>query len=196
MVFVLDRHQKPLMPRTENRAGRAFAGKMDPFTICLKDRMAEESVFQPLQVKFDPGSKETGMAMVLEGAKGPKIILFGIPVDKAEIKARLDGRRALRGGRQHRKTRYRKPSFQNGKRKAGWLPPSLEAGVDQTPDALTKIRKLAPVTDLSGEHVRCDTKKLETPEISTKAFHTNTAPSYNQETAGSIPNGASAPNRL
>ena len=42
MVFVLDRHRKPLMPCTEKRArqllerGRAVVHKMAPFTIRLK----------------------------------------------------------------------------------------------------------------------------------------------------------------
>lgn len=82
MIFVIDRQKNPLMPCTEKRArqllerGRAVIHKMAPFTIRLKDRSAADSVLQPLRAKFDPGSKTTGMAIVLEGAKGFKAIFF------------------------------------------------------------------------------------------------------------------------
>ena len=184
MVFVLDRHKKPLMPCTEKRArqllerGRAVIDKMAPFTIRLKDRAAEESLFQPLRVKFDPGSKTTGVAIVLTGAKGEKILFFGEIVHKVGVKAKLDARRALRRGRRHGKTRYRKPRFQNRKRKDGWLPPSLEARVGQTLHALAKIRKLAPITMISVEHVRFDTQKLENPEISGVEYQQGTLLGY------------------
>lgn len=72
MVFVLDKHKKPLMPCTEKRARqllerkRAVIHKMEPFTIRLKDRTVEESKLQPLRLKLDPGSKETGIAILNE----------------------------------------------------------------------------------------------------------------------------------
>ncbi len=80
MVFVLDRHQKPLMPCSEKRArlllerGRAVVHRQFPFTIRLKDRTAEESAFQNLRLKLDPGSKTTGMAIILDGACSAKVI--------------------------------------------------------------------------------------------------------------------------
>lgn len=184
MAFVLDKHKKPLMPCSEKRArqllerGRAVIHKMAPFTIRLKDRTVDASGFQPLRVKFDPGSKITGMAITLEGAHGSQVIFFGEIVHKVGIKAKLDARRALRRGRRHRKTRYRKPRFQNRKRKAEWLPPSLAARVDQTCHALGKIRKLTPITQLSVEHVKFDTQKLENPEISGVEYQQGTLLGY------------------
>ena len=184
MVFVLDQHKKPLMPCTEKRArkllehDRAVIHKMAPFTIRLKDRTAAESDFQLLRAKFDPGSKTTGVAIILEGAKGSKVIFLGEIVHKVDIKARLDKRRALRRGRRYRKTRYRQPRFQNRKRKMGWLPPSLEARVNQTLHALAKIRRLAPITDLSIEHVKFDTQKMQNPEISSVEYQQGTLLGY------------------
>jgi len=171
MVFVLDQHKNPLMPCTEKRArqllkrGRAVIHRMAPFTIRLKDRTIDSSAFQPLRVKFDPGSKTTGVAMVLEGAKGPKVIFLGEIVHKAGIKARLEGRGNLRRGRRHRKTRYRPSRFQNRKRDKGWLPPSLEARVDQTLHALVQIQQRTPITHLSVEHVKFDTQAMDRPDI-------------------------------
>ena len=184
MVFVLDQHKNPLMPCSEKRArqllecGRAVIHKMAPFTIRLKDRTADESAFQPLRIKFDPGSKTTGVAIILEGAKGPKVIFLGEIVHKADIKARLDKRRSLRRGRRNRKTRYRQPRFQNRKRKGGWLPPSLEARVNQTLHALAKIRKLTPITQLSVEHIKFNTQKMQNPEISGIEYQQGTLLGY------------------
>ncbi len=184
MVFVLDKHKKPLMPCTEKRArkllehDRAVIHKMAPFTIRLKDRLAAESDFHPLRAKFDPSSKTTGMAIILEGAKGPKVIFLGEIVHKTDIKARLDKRRALRRGRRHRKTRYRQARFLNRKRPQGWLPRSLEARVNQTLHALAKIRTLAPVMALSVGHVKFDTQKLENPEITGVEYQQGTLLGY------------------
>ena len=138
MVFVLDTHKKPLMPCTEKRARlllerqRAVVHKMVPFTIRLKDRRVEDSAFQPLRLKLDPGSNTTGSALLLEGALGAKGIFFGEIVHKVGIKAKLDARRTLRRGRRRRQTRYRPAQFQNRRRPEGWLPPSLTARVNQT----------------------------------------------------------------
>ncbi|SHF66305.1 RRXRR protein [Desulfofundulus australicus DSM 11792] len=84
MVFVLDKRKKPLMPCTEKRArlllerGRAVVHRMSPFTIRLKDRTAEESRFQPLRLKLDPGSRTTGFAVLREDTPNrSEVILLG-----------------------------------------------------------------------------------------------------------------------
>ena len=69
-VFVLDKKKNPLMPTSEKRArlllerGRAVVIKMFPFTIRLRDRIQGE--IQPVRIKLDPGSKQTGVAVVRE----------------------------------------------------------------------------------------------------------------------------------
>src|SRR5437660_11588038 len=68
-VFVLDQHQQPLMPCSQRRARlllvrkRAVVHRLVPFTIRLKDRQREECQVQPIALKFDPGSKTTGIAL-------------------------------------------------------------------------------------------------------------------------------------
>lgn len=172
MVFVLDKHKKPLMPCSEKRArlllerGRAVIHKMAPFTIRLKDRTVGTSQLQPLRVKLDPGSKTTGIAVTLDGETGTHVPLLGEVVHKTGIKARIDDRRVLRRSRRNRKTRYRQSRFLNRKRNKGWLPPSLEARVNQTLNMVAKMRQLAPITAISVEHVKFDTQKLENPEVS------------------------------
>lgn len=119
-----------------------------------------------MRIKLDPGSKTTGVAVTLEGDNGTHVPFLGEVVHKVGIKARLDDRRALRRGRRNRKTRYRAPRFLNRTRLKGWLPPSLEARVNQTLNMVAKMRQLAPITAVSVEHVKFDTQKIENPEIS------------------------------
>jgi len=67
-VFVLDTNRNPLMPTHPARArqllksGRASVFRRYPFTIILHDR--EGGATQPCQVKLDPGSKQTGLAVI------------------------------------------------------------------------------------------------------------------------------------
>jgi len=173
MVFVLDKHKKPLMPCTEKRArlllqrGRAVIHKLQPFTIRLKDRTVEQSQLKPLRLKLDPGARVTGMAVLREDNEDEaETILLADIHHKTDIKARLDARRAIRRSRRNRKTRYRKPRFLNRRRTEGWLSPLLKARVNQTLSAANKLLRLLPVTAISTEHVKFDTQKLQNPEIS------------------------------
>ena len=168
MVFVLDKHQKPLMPCSEKRArllmerGRAVVHRMEPFTIRLKDRILAQSETEPLRLKLDPGSKTTGMAVMSDAGR---VIFLGELNHKKGIKMALESRRSLRRGRRNRKTRYRKPRFLNRTRAKGWLPPSLEARVDQTLNAAAKLRRLLPIAAISTEHVKFDTQLMENAAI-------------------------------
>ena len=99
MVFVLDKHQKPLMPCSEKRArllmerGRAVVHRMEPFTIRLKDRIGGET--EPLRLKLDPGSKTTGMAVMSESGR---VVFLGELNHKKGIKMALESRQI---GRAH-----------------------------------------------------------------------------------------------
>ncbi len=184
MVFVLDKHHKPLMPCTEKRArlllerGRARIHKMYPFTIRLVDRLQENSGLQETRIKLDPGSKTTGVAVTLDGATGTKAILLGEIVHKTGIKEKLDSRRMLRRNRRNRKTRYRKARFLNRKKEKGWLPPSLESRVSQTLIAVKKIIKSMPVKYISFELVKFDTQKMQKEDISGTEYQQGTLVGY------------------
>ena len=187
MVFVLDKHKKPLMPCTEKRARllltrkRAVVHKMFPFTIRLKDRTVAQSVLQPLHLKFDPGSKTTGMAVLRGNESDPteaEAILLGEIRHKPGIKHKLDKRRTVRRSRRARKTRYRKPRFLNRKREKGWLPPSLDARVAQTMSAVNKLLKLLPITSISTEHIKFDTQLIQNPNISGVEYQQGTLAGY------------------
>jgi 5-methylcytosine-specific restriction endonuclease McrA len=167
-VFVLDKHKKPLMPCSERKARlllerrRAVVHSIEPFTIRLKDRILSESSLQPLRLKIDPGARISGMA-VLEGERS---LWLGELVHKANIKDKLIARRFLRRGRRFRKTRYRAARFNNRRRPEGWLPPSLEARVQQTLSAVKKLKQRLPITALSYESAKFDAQKMQNVETS------------------------------
>ena len=185
MVFVLDRRHRPLMPCSEQRArlllqrGRAVVHRLEPFTIRLKDRTREDSVLQPLRLKLDPGSRTTGLAVVrpVSGDQGVAVFL-GEVIHRRGIKKRLDQRRAVRRSRRNRGTRYRPARFDCRTRREGWLPPSLDARVNQTMAVVGRLTNLLPITDLSVENVRFDTQALQNPEISGVNYQRGTLAGY------------------
>lgn len=127
-IFVLDTNRNPLMPcrparaRKMLRSGRASVFRKQPFTIILHDRNNGE--IQKTELRVDPGSKTTGNALVVKGKRGWKCV-FGLEVEHRsnQIKNNLEKRRGIRRSRRFRKTRYRKPRFDNRTRPADWLPP-------------------------------------------------------------------------
>lgn len=181
MVFVLDRKQRPLMPCTEKRARlllerrRAVVHRLYPFTIRLKDRLVEESARQPVGVKWDPGSKTTGMAVVRreETPDGPvDHVLFLVElVHRSDaVRERMRKRAACRRRRRVANLRYRAPRIVNRRRPDGWLPPSLKSRVHHVLTWANRVRRLAPVTFVEMELVKFDTQALQHPEISGVAY--------------------------
>ncbi len=170
-VFVLDRNKKPLMPCHPARArkllknGKAAVYRRYPFTIIMKCRVGGD--LQPIEIKFDPGSRTTGIALVGHFDRGSEVIWAGNLNHRGlQIKRNLDSRRAVRRSRRNRKTRYRPARFLNRRRPRGWLPPSLRSRVDNVKNWMIKLSRLAPLTQIAVETVRFDTQKIQNPEIS------------------------------
>jgi hypothetical protein len=159
-VFVLDTNKQPLEPVAPGQARRllklaqAAVYLRYPFTIILKYAVSHPKT-QPTQLKIDPGSKTTGLALV----QGDKL-LWGAELTHRgqQIKDDLESRRAIRRNRRNRKTRYRKPRFLNRTRKPGWLPPSLESRVKNIVTWVNRIRRYVPITGMSQELVKFDVR--------------------------------------
>ena len=168
-VFVLDTYRNPLMPCHPARArellksGRASVYRRFPFTIILHDRTLEESEVQDVQIKIDPGSKTTGVALVANGEAvwGAEIMHRGQAVHEKMV-----DRAAVRRGRRQRKTRYRPARFDNRVRPKGWLPPSLRSRINNVMVWVGKLAGYAPVSGISMELVRFDTQIMQNAEIS------------------------------
>ncbi|NEO89198.1 MAG: HNH endonuclease [Moorea sp. SIO3G5] len=168
-VFVLDKNRKPLDPCKPARArimlgqGRAKVLKRYPFTIIMQDLEESECVTHNHQLKIDPGSKTTGLAIVQDN-----VVVWGSELTHRgfQIRESLTSRRQLRRSRRNRKTRYRSPRFLNRKRSEGWLAPSLMSRVHNILTWVKKLIRICPISGISQELVKFDTQKMQNPEVS------------------------------
>ena len=167
-VLVVSPARIPLSPCRPARARwlltqrKAAVLRRYPFTIILCQPPAD-TVVAPLRVKVDPGSKTTGLAVVNE-ATGEVVWAGEITHRGQQVKDALAARRAARRGRRQRHTRYRPPRFDNRIRPKGWLPPSLMSRVQNVATWVERLRRVAPLTDVSVELVRFDTQLIEHPQ--------------------------------
>ena len=165
-VFVLDTRKIPLTPCLPSVAsrlldtGKAAVFRQFPFTIILKKEV--DVTPEAVELKIDPGSKTTGLAILL----GAKVIFAAELTHRGRaISASLESRAASRGSRRARHTRYRQPRFLNRTRPKGWLAPSLQHRVLTTLSWVEKFRRYAPIGSITQELVRFDLQQIENPEI-------------------------------
>lgn len=170
------------MPCSEKRArlllarGRARVHRLIPFAIRLVDRHSSDCALQPLQIKLDPGSKKTGIALVRinnitdqttgEIQREVAVLnLFELAHRGRQISGALTARRQMRR-RRRGNLRYRAPRFLNrGNKQRGWLAPSLQHRIDTTVAWVARLRRLAPIASIAQELVRFDMQQMENPEI-------------------------------
>ncbi len=192
-VFVLDREKRPLNPihpataRQFLRNGKAAVFRKFPFTIILKVTFTTEKSVQPLRLKIDPGAKTTGLALVNDST-GEVLFAAELQHRGFAIRESLTNRRQLRRSRRARKTRYRQPPKQEWSRKGNkkpvpkqrrtWLAPSLMSRVHNINTWVEKLRKLAPISDISQELVKIDTQLMRNPDIQGKEYQQGTLAGY------------------
>jgi 5-methylcytosine-specific restriction endonuclease McrA len=182
-VFVLNSNKEPLMPCQPARARmllrdrRAKVFRRYPFVIILTKKIS--ATVQPIEIKFDPGSRTTGIALVGEFPRG-RVALFVANLEHRglRIKKLLDSRRTVRRGRRHRNCRYRPARFDNRCRPKGWLPPSLMSRVDNVATWMRRLKSYCPITSVRVETVRFDTQLMERPEISGVEYQQGTLAGY------------------
>lgn len=195
-VFVLDRSGKPLMPCGEKRARlllarcRARVHRMLPFVIRLTDRHISDCRIQPVEIKLDPGSKVTGIALVRKHevinsvtgeiqTEAAVLNLFDLIHRGREISEALTARRQMRRRRRGANLRYRAPRFLNrGNKQRGWLAPSLQHRINTTAAWVKRLRRWVPVSTIAQELVRFDMQKLDNPEISGVEYQQGTLAGY------------------
>jgi N6-L-threonylcarbamoyladenine synthase len=167
MVYVLHQNGQPLMP-TENHAkvrvllkqGKAKVVNRCPFTIQLL--YSSTHYTQKVTLGVDSGSKHIGLSATTENK-----VLFEADVElRNDIVNLLSTRRELRCSRRNRKTRYRKPRFNNRRRKEGWLAPSVRHKVDSHITMIAKVHKILPISEIIVEVASFDIQKIKNPSIS------------------------------
>jgi len=166
-VLVIDKNKQPLMPCHPARARellknkKAAVYKRFPFTLILVER--EGGDVQEIAFKIDPGSKQTGIALVANH----RVVWAAVLEHRGQqIKMALESRHSLRHGRRSRHTRYRPARYMNRHIHNGWLPPSLQSCIENTWTWLCRINRIAPITSISQELVRFDMQLMENAEIS------------------------------
>lgn len=167
MVYVLNQNGRPLMP-TENHAkvrvllkqGKAKVVNRCPFTIQLL--YSSTNYTQKVTLGVDSGSKHIGISATTKDK-----VLYEADVElRNDIVDLLSTRRELRHSRRNRKTRYRKPRFDNRKKPDGWLAPSVRQKVDSHLTVIAKVHKILPISQIRIEVASFDIQKIKNPDIS------------------------------
>ena len=164
-VFVKNIRGESLMPCSPRKARlllrerKAKIINYTPFTIQLTYATGE--TVQEVSVGIDLGTKHTGIAVTSEN----KVLAKGEVEVRQDVKKLLDTRRTYRRGRRTRKTRYRKPRFNNRTRVEGWLPPSIQSRLDNTFRWIDRFVSLVPHPTLTIEVGKFDAQKMMNPDI-------------------------------
>lgn len=154
----------PARARMLLQQGRAVVERQYPFTIRLRDRVGGDR--QPVVLGIDPGSKVTGLAVArFDGEVRHALWLGEIQHRGGLIRKKLSQRRAYRRRRRSANIRHRAPRFQNRRRPAGWLAPSLRHRVDTTIQWVSRLQRWMPISQLALELVRFDTQAMQQPDI-------------------------------
>ena len=134
--------------------------KRCPFTIQLSyDRT---NYTQNITLGVDAGSKHIGLSATTKDK-----VLFESDVElRNDIVDLLSTRSQNRRTRRNHKTRYRKPRFNNRRRKDGWLAPSIQNKVDTHLTVIRRVHEILPITKIIVEVASFDIQKIKNPTIS------------------------------
>ncbi len=167
MVYVLDKYGHPLMPterygkvRRLLKGSNAKVIKRCPFTIQLMYESTTHT--QDVSLGVDAGSKHIGISATTE----TKELYAADVVLRTDIVELISTRREARRTRRNRKTRYRKPRFNNRTRPDGWLAPSIRTKVDTHLKVVEDVCKVLPITKIIVETASFDIQKIKNPDIS------------------------------
>ena len=166
MIYVRSKEGKALMPTGRGgrigyllRHGKAHVVSRVPFIV----QMDYESTTytQEVSLGIDAGSKHIGVS-----ATSTKKELFAAQVElRSDVTKLLSDRRQLRRTRRYRKTRYRKPRFDNRKRKKDRLAPSVGQRVESHLKVIRLVHGLLPITRTTIEVAQFDTHKIKNQSI-------------------------------
>lgn len=167
MVLVQNKDGTPLSPCHPARArillkkGKAKVVATYPFTIKLTYRV-KNPVFLPTRATLDDG-KTCGLGVVQENDTQ------NLALCKAEVKTRgeeisdnMKGRKASRGQRRNRRNKKRgregKVKIRYRKKKQEY-PPSIRADVEAKVNAIKRLMRMYPITEIVIEPVKLDVVK-------------------------------------
>jgi len=208
LVCVLNKDKTPINMCHQAKARKllkkkkAFIVRYHPMVIRLTYQVDTSQNNQQYDVRLDPGSQTTGVAIV---KNEKEVVCLGEIHHKKGISSSLESRASIRRNRRNRKTRYRrckwkkmiplatrynaltkekrkelglkKPSFEKTSKK-GWLAPSLIARVNQNVNWVKKMQRFIPITSIGMELVKFDFQKMENEAISGVEYQQGTLQGY------------------
>lgn len=173
LVYVINKHGKPLMPCKPRKARlllknkKAKILKYEPFTIQLL--YGSSGYRQKVSLGIDAGSKHVGASAttIKQELYASQTELRGDMIVKL-----LSDRREFRRSRRNRKTRYRKLRFLNRvhSKHKGWLAPSIENKINTHMRIIFDVHKILPVYNIIVEVASFDIQKLKNKDISGKEY--------------------------
>ncbi len=165
MVYVLNENGQPLMPTDRHgkvrkllKEKKAVIVNRCPFTIKLTYNIEKPVLFK-ITLGIDAGSKHVGFSASTQDNE-----VYTSQVElRNDIVNNLSTRRECRCARRNRKTRYRKPRFNNRKasKKKGWLAPSILNKIGSHLKEVEFIYSILPITDIVVETASFDMQKLK-----------------------------------
>ena len=181
-VCVLDQQDKPLMPTTRLgkvyrllKTKKAHIVSYEPFTIQL-DYEPNTHIIQPMTLGVDSGAIHSGYSVANEHRE----YYNSEVIARNDISDRLSDRHMYRRNRRSRKTRYRKPRFNNRKnKKKSWLPPSLQQKVAAQINEIDHLHRYFPIEKIIVEVAEFDIQKIKNPDISGIEYQQGTLQGYN-----------------
>lgn len=169
VVYVLNINGQPLMPTERHGKIRRLLKEQKakvinrcPFTVQLLYQTVTEET-QPISLGIDAGSKHIGVSATTEAKE-----LYAADVElRTDIVKLLSDRREQRSARRNRKTRYRKPRFNNrvGSKNKGWLAPSIRQKIQSHLSIVAKLHKFLPISSITVETASFDIQKIKNPFI-------------------------------
>lgn len=173
LVYVINKHGKPLMPCKPRKARLLLKNKQakilkyEPFTIQLL--YGSSGYKQKVSLGIDAGSKYVGASATTKKQElyASQTELRGVMIVKL-----LSDRRELRRSRRNRKTRYRKARFLNRvhSKHKGWLSPSIENKINTHIRIIDDVYKLLPIYNIIVETASFDIQKLKNKDIEGKEY--------------------------
>lgn len=167
-VYVLNKHEKPLMPTTPRKArlllksGKARIYCRYPFTIQLV--YSSGGYVQPATLGIDAGYQNIGFSAVNQ-----KQELIGGTLRMLEgMSERITEKRKYRRSRRNRK-RYRKPTPLKNQPE-GWLAPSIQHKLDTHHRLIDRIKSVVPIKQVAIEVTSFDIQKIKNPAIEGKGY--------------------------
>ena len=148
------------------RVGRANKHWIDLiFAINMTDRTLAKSEFNGIDLNIDTGSKNTGIAIVVNADNmRHTLALVQIKHRAKQISNNLTKRSNCRRTRRGR-LRYRAPRFNNRGIPKGWLAPFVRSIPNNIHRWINLLYKIYPITCINIESNKFDMQKMVNPNI-------------------------------